>query len=125
MLTVTPIYGAALAVLFLYLSARVIGARRDHKVSLGDGGQPELGARIRAHGNFAEYAPFGLLLLVIAELAGANVVLLHLAGLCLVVGRALHAACFLFPASHMPLRVTGMALTLVALGGAAVLALVG
>jgi uncharacterized membrane protein YecN with MAPEG domain len=41
--------------------------------------------------NFVEYTPITLTLLILAELQGASILLLHAAGLLLVVGRALHA----------------------------------
>lgn len=68
---VTPLYAAALTALFISLSLRVIALRRSGRVSLGDAGDPALLARIRAQGNCAEYAPLGIVLLLLAELAGA------------------------------------------------------
>ena len=65
---ITGLYAAALALLFVVLSARVITVRRANKVSLGDGGDADLLARVRAQGNFAEYAPLGIVLILIAEL---------------------------------------------------------
>ena len=58
-LAITGSYAAALTLLFVVLSARVIVHRRGKKVSLGDGGDPVLVQKIRAQGNFAEYAPLG------------------------------------------------------------------
>jgi uncharacterized protein len=123
MATITGLYGAALAVLFVVLSARVILFRRANKVSLGDGGDPDLLGRIRAQGNFAEYAPFGLLLILIAELQGSPALWLHLCGLLLLTGRMMHGVNFSFGLRKMALRVGGMVLTLTALILAAILAL--
>ncbi|MGZ5919923.1 MAG: MAPEG family protein [Hyphomicrobium sp.] len=47
---------------------------------------------MRVHANFAEYAPFALLLMALAESLGPPHVLTHLVGLMLVAGRTLHAA---------------------------------
>ncbi len=114
-LSVTPVYAAALTALFLVLSARVITYRRAQKVSLGDGGDRVLERRMRAQGNFAEYAPLGLILLLGAELAGAQPLWLHLTGLLLLTGRLMHGVGFSFLTQNMPLRVGGMVLTLSAL----------
>lgn len=64
-LGITSVYAAAIALLLLALSWRVIEARRAGRVSLGDGGDRALLRRIRAQGNCAEYAPMGLILLAL------------------------------------------------------------
>ena len=63
--------GAA-ALMHVWLSLRVSQVRRAAKVELGDGGHEPLTRRIRAHANFAENAPFFLLLLALLELNGAR-----------------------------------------------------
>lgn len=90
MLTITPLYAGALAILYLALSYRVV-QQRGHGVSLGDGGDQELLRRIRGHGNFAEYVPFILLMLAMLEIGGVTPPwLLHLLGATLLVARLLH-----------------------------------
>ena len=64
---ITSIYASLLAALFFVLSARVILLRRVVRVGLNDGGNDYLRRRIRVHGNFAEYVPFILLLILFAE----------------------------------------------------------
>ena len=118
---ITGFYAAPLAVLFIVLSARVITYRRGNAISLGDGGDQVMLARMRAQGNFAEYAPFGLLLMLIAEAQGGDPFWLHVCGLLLLTGRVLHGINFSFGIRNMGLRVGGMVLTLTALGIAAVL----
>ena len=54
---ITPLYAALAAVILIVLSLRVIGARRSHRVAIGDGADEDLARRIRAHGNFTEYTP--------------------------------------------------------------------
>ncbi len=112
MLPVTALYAALIALLFLGLSARVILYRRSHRLSLGDAGDPALLQRMRVQANCAEYAPFGLLLLALAEAQGGPAVALHLLGLTLLAGRVLHAYGFAQEPQNMGLRVAGMALTL-------------
>ena len=53
----------------LWLGARVSQLRLRHKVSMGDAGNPQLAARMRAHSNFIEYTPFFLILLALVELS--------------------------------------------------------
>jgi uncharacterized membrane protein YecN with MAPEG domain len=48
------------------LSMRVGRVRTAKKISLGDGGDPEMIAAIRAHANLIEYAPLCLLLVYLA-----------------------------------------------------------
>jgi uncharacterized protein len=122
-LDVTGVYAAALTVLYLFLTARVIIFRRVNRVSLGDGNDEELLRRMRAHGNFAEYVPLGLLLMGIAEVQGSQTWLLHIVGLMLLAGRLMHGLNFTFALKSMPLRTMGMLLTLTSLGLGAVLAL--
>ena len=123
MLAVTGIYAFGLTVLYLLLAARVIIYRRGNKVSLGNGNDPVLEARIRAHGNFAEYAPLGLILMLIAEMQGTSSIWLHLVGVLLLVGRLMHGINFSFAIRNMQLRVGGMILTIFALAIGAVLVL--
>ena len=118
-LSVTPIYAALLALLFLVLSTRVILYRRQHRLSLGDAGDTSLLKRMRAQANCAEYAPFGVLLLLLAELQGAPGVALHGLGAMLLAGRVLHGYGFSARPPVMLLRVLGMLLTLTMLGVAA------
>lgn len=91
MLRIVPYYAATLALLYVWLSFRVIQVRRRAKQAIGSGGVPGLERRMHVHANFAEYAPFALVLLTMAELRGAWGPSLH--GLCLllVAGRCAHA----------------------------------
>jgi uncharacterized membrane protein YecN with MAPEG domain len=120
MLPVTALYAGLLGLGFLLLSVRVIRARGAHGVALGTGGQQTLERAIRAHGNFAEYVPFALLILVLLEANGVPAWALHLLGLALLAGRALHAWNIAREAEVLRLRVAGMALTFVVLGVGAV-----
>ena len=115
----TPIYAALIAFVFLWLSARVILFRRGHLVSLGDGGDPALLTRVRGQANCAEYAPIGLLLLLMVELQGAPGLAIHILGLMLLTGRVAHAAAFYGAKPAIGPRILGMALTLFMIGLAA------
>lgn len=78
------------ALLLLYLSYRVGPARRKAKVSIGDGGDPELVTAIRTQANFVEYAPMFLVCLVALALVGAGALLIHLFGAVFAFGRIAH-----------------------------------
>lgn len=121
MLTITAFYASLLAGLYLVLSARVIGFRREKRVEIGDAGDAQLLRRMRVHANFAEYAPFTLLLMALAETMSPPNVLIHIIGLLLVVGRALHAYGLSQTPHILSFRVLGMVLTFFALGIAAMI----
>lgn len=109
---ITALYAAALAALFLWLSIAVIRYRRHHKIGLGDSGDKGLLKRMRAQANCAEYAPLGIVLLLLVELQGAPWWLVHLTGLTLLVGRLAHGYGFSARPPIMALRVNGMLLTM-------------
>ncbi len=108
---VTALYAALLAPLFLLLSSRVIRARRDVRVAVGDGGDALLARRMRVQANFAEYVPLALLLLAMAESLGTSVWLLHALGIALVAARLSHAFGMSQPAENFAFRVAGVATT--------------
>ena len=123
-LTITPIYAALLVALFITLSFSVIKVRRGEKISLGDGDSKALQARTRAHGNFAEFVPFALVLMLMAEVQGASPWLLHALGLALVVGRIAHAWGLTREPMDFRGRIAGMVLTFSVLGIGALTCLV-
>ncbi len=112
MLLISPLYVALGASLLLLLTIWVIAHRRDRKIGLGDGGDPLLLRRMRAHGNAVETLPIGLLMLVVLELSGGSAVLLHGFGATLIIGRALHAWGLLGSAGVSFGRMVGMLMTM-------------
>jgi len=112
---ITPLYAGLLALLFISLSFRVVHARRRHRVSVGDGGEKAVLKAMRAQANCAEYAPIGILLLLMAELQGMPVWLVHVFGAMLLAGRVLHAYGFGSTPQVVPARIWGMYLTVTAL----------
>ncbi len=90
-MTIVPLYAALLGLMFLALGLNVVKARVAAKVALGTGGDATIERRARVHANFAEYVPFALLLLAMAEMRGAWPWAIHLLCLSLLVGRASHA----------------------------------
>ena len=121
MMRITALYASLLAVLFLFLSVRVIGWRRQQRVEIGHGEDVQLLRRMRVHANFAEYAPFTLLLMALAENLGPPHVLVHLVGLTLLAGRTMHAYGLSQTPHILKYRVWGMTLTFAAVGIAAMI----
>ena len=124
MLSVTAFFAGVLTLMFIRLSFNVIGLRRKNKISLGDGGIDTLDRAIRAHGNFAEYVPLGLVLMGCLELNGAPLLLVAVLGALLVSGRYFHAKGIQEPPPNFTDRVRGMKLTFAALGLLAVINIV-
>ena len=80
---------------------------------------------MRVHANFAEYVPFALLLMALAENLGVWTWLIHVMGITLLAGRLSHA----YGVSQQPevfkFRIVGMAATLTVIGSAATLCVLG
>lgn len=119
MFDVVPTYAAVLALMFLALSVRVIVARRRARIAFGTGGQPDVERRIRIHANFAEYVPFALILLLIADGRGVPAPALHALCALLLIGRLAHAVGLSTPRWDDVGRIAGMTGTQSAILGAA------
>jgi hypothetical protein len=87
----TPVYAAILGLGFVGLSFLTLRLRRQNKIALGDGGNPQLLRAIRVHSNFAEYVPIALILIYMTESIGAPIYLIHFLGISLLIGRLSHA----------------------------------
>ena len=86
----TAFYAAILALLYVGLSAWVIGGRVGNETLLGDGGHDSLTRRIRSHGNFIEYVPLALIVIGFLEASGAGHVFVSALLIVLVIARILH-----------------------------------
>jgi hypothetical protein len=84
---ITAFYAGILALIFMALAINVTRHRAKLRVSIGDGGNPEMLRMIRLHGNAAEYIPFAVLLMALYELNGGWHSALHIVGVALIVGR--------------------------------------
>ena len=115
MLLITSIVAAILTIIFVKLSFAVIGLRRKNKVGLGNGGHDDLERAIRAQGNFAEYVPFGIILIACLELNGAPWWLVAIPGITLIIGRLIHAIGINTPPPDFSKRVLGMKFTFLTL----------
>lgn len=124
MLSISPVYAGLIALLFIYLSFRVVGGRREHKISIGDGDHKDMVKRMRVQANCAEYAPIGLILLAMLELQDTTPWILHALGLSLLAGRLLHAYGLGSNPQVVPIRIWGMYLTIGMITVSAVLAII-
>lgn len=107
---ISGIYAALAALLIVGLARNAIRLRRQYKVALGDGGNGDLLAAIRAHANAVEYLPIGLLLLLIFELNQGPIWLLHILGSLFIIGRLIHA--YGVSKAIISRRIIGMQMTL-------------
>jgi uncharacterized protein len=110
----TALYALPLALLCLVLWFRVTQMRAQLKVSIGDAGHTDLHERIRQHGNFIEWTPLVLLLMVIAEGNGAGALWLHISGGLLLLGRLAHPFGLKAGNAGHPLRYVGNSASLLA-----------
>jgi len=108
---VTTLYAGILGLIYVGLSAYVIKGRFQYRVSLGDGGQEALTRRIRAHGNFIEYVPFAVILIILAEFEGISEMTIHGLGGFLVLGRFMHIMGVVYPQTSFICRRGGMVIT--------------
>lgn len=111
----TAFYGGLLALIYLWLTFRVIRTRRGGRISHGDGGDAAFAKTIRGQQNAAEQMPLIVIMLALAEMLGAPPVALHVLGVMVVVGRLLHGLHFngMGPFIYRPI---GMLLTLLVSG---------
>jgi uncharacterized membrane protein YecN with MAPEG domain len=91
---ITLFYASLLGLLFIYLSYIVVTFRRRERVDIGMGESQGMARSVRAQGNFAEYVPLALILMLALENLQAAGFLVHLVGSLLLAGRILHAMSF-------------------------------
>ena len=113
---ILPFYAALFAIFFVVLSVRTLRLRRRLKIAIGDSGDERMLRAMRVHSNFAEYVPFTLLLVLLAEIQGASSILVHGVCVSLLAGRVSHAIGVSRTNENYRYRVLGMALTFTAIG---------
>ncbi|MES2096410.1 MAG: MAPEG family protein [Pseudomonadota bacterium] len=116
LLPVTLVIAAAAGLINFWLAIRASRVRISDKVLFGDGGNPLMLKRMRAHANFAEYAPAILILMALIELARGPGLALWLIGIVFIVARLCHAF-GMDSETPSKLRVAGASLTWLALLG--------
>jgi uncharacterized membrane protein YecN with MAPEG domain len=89
LVSITATYAAILAIIIVALGINVTVHRVKLKVSLGDGGNPQMLRMIRLHGNAVEYVPLAVVLMLAYEINGGWHAALHVIGIALIAGRLL------------------------------------
>jgi uncharacterized membrane protein YecN with MAPEG domain len=121
---IVPRYASLLGGLFVGLSWSALRLRRKYRVGVGDDDREDLRKALRAHANFAEYAPISILLLYFLEIHGGySAWLIHALCSSLCVGRFVHAYGVRQVKEVYRYRVFGTALTLSSLSAACILLL--
>jgi uncharacterized membrane protein YecN with MAPEG domain len=123
-LAITPFFIGFFAVMQVPITGMVGYRRFRTRVPFFDGGDQTLMRRMRAHGNFTETVPMGLLAMAAAELTGAPHWLLWSGGGALVAGRLMHFATLMRSEWGIG-RAVGIILTLISMGGFGLLAMIG
>ena len=120
-LTTTLSAAAAAALINLWLMVRCAKVRVASGIVHGDEGNPLMGRRMRAHANFIESAPLVLILIAAIELAGKGGMWLQIVAAVYLLGRIAHAF-GIDQDKGNPLRAGGTIITMLALVGLAVVA---
>jgi uncharacterized membrane protein YecN with MAPEG domain len=109
------LYVALNAFIMLALSVLVVRARALTRTMIGDGGNPDMAAPMRAHANNTEYVPMALILMyTLVTPLGTSIWLIHGVGLPLTLGRLAHAIGLSQSTGTSALRAIGMILTWIA-----------
>ena len=122
-LPITLVLAAAAGLINLWLAIRVTRMRVSGKITIGDGADPVMTAKMRAHANFAEYAPIILILIGLVELSRGSSLWLWILGAVFIVARLSHAIGMDRPAPN-PFRAGGAMVTWIVLLALSVWALV-
>jgi uncharacterized membrane protein YecN with MAPEG domain len=123
-LPITLTIAGAAALLNIWLARRVGQMRLAHKVSIGDGGNEALIARMRAQANFIEYTPFVLILILLIELAVGSKLWLWIVGVVYILARIAHGFGMDRPSGdRLKLRMIGIVVTGLILLGLALYAI--
>lgn len=118
---IVGLYVALHLILALALTFRVGQIRTKMKISTGDGNNPTLFARIRAHGNYVETAPFALIgLIALAFMPNVSSIAMHIFGAVFLIGRILHAHGMAQKGSNGKGRPVGMIMTIFTFFGTAI-----
>ena len=112
--TITASYAAILAFFYVAMSAYVIVTRARTDTLLGHGDSIPMLVAMRRHGNLAEYMPFAILMMALAEIMGLGATWLHVSGIALIAGRLIHPF-GVAEKSPLPPRVVGILATFAAM----------
>lgn len=108
---ITLVFASLHALLLMVLVVPIVRRRISQRIGIGTGGDEQLARSIRVHGNFVEYVPMALLLLLLLELSGLAATWLWIFGGVLLCARILHAYGLSGSAGTSPGRGLGAMLT--------------
>lgn len=114
-LPILGVYAGLNILINLFLAYRVSANRVRSKVMTGTGSDEALYNASRAHIVNAEYTPIALIGLVVLNVLGASIYVMHIVGLTLTIGRILHAIGVSRTGESTPPRLVGTVLTWIAL----------
>ena len=118
------IYAGLNSAVLIWLAVQTGRIRQREKVFMGDGGNPRMIRVMRGHANAIEFIPITLICLALATLLGTSPPIIHVLGIMLTVGRVLHALHFTAADAPGWQRFGGTGLSFLAMGGAAIAAVV-
>ena len=104
----SALYAALLGFMLIALSVNTVIKRRTFRVGIGDGENMGMTRCMRAHGNFTEYTPVFLILLILNEMMGLSPLWLHVFGVTFMAGRVMHAYSLLKGEIYEGHRLTAM-----------------
>ena len=107
MLTTTALYAGILAIIAVYLGSIPGRMRGRMKISVGDGGYPDMVLAMRRHANFVEWVPLAIILIGLLEFNGAPKLAIHGFGVALVAFRICHAVGLQKENINVPTRIIG------------------
>ena len=87
---ITLLTAASAVAVHIWLGARVVRSRREHKVRIGDGGNEAVLRRMRAQANFIENTTLFLILLGGLEVSGGNRLALGAVAAAFILARIAH-----------------------------------
>jgi uncharacterized protein len=120
---ITALYAAMLGLLGAALTINVIVNRVRSRVDAGDGGVAGLAQAIRAQANFVEQAPLALIVIALAETAGARPLVVQILGIVLLATRLASAYALNRSLGQSPLRQFGGGMGVLVLAAASVVLL--
>lgn len=110
-LPILGVYAGINILINLFLAYRVSANRLRSNVVTGTGSDEKLYNASRAHVTNVEYTPIALVGLIVLNVLGASIYVMHLVGLTLTIGRILHAIGVSRTSESTPPRLIGTLLT--------------
>ncbi len=112
---ITGLYAGILSLIYVFMSMRIVRLRYKYQMAFGEGAEVELSRAVRVHGNFIEYVPLALILMLMLDYMQFSTFMIHFMGVALVAGRIVHAIGISSGRGINALRGIGMVLTFLVL----------